>query len=100
MPILIAAVMIGSAIYGAVESESARKEAKKTAREQQAEAARLQKEFESRQMNDAKSTAGKDAKARQQQLASAASGRSDTILTGPSGLTDPNSGAKKTLLGM
>jgi len=94
------AVGIGSAVYGGVSAADASSKADKQAKEQEASARKLQKDFEDTQSNLEKSTAGKDARERQKKLAAGATGRSDTLLTGPGGDVGEVPGAKKTLLGL
>ena len=94
------AVALGSAAYSGVTAADARSDAKKQAEEQQASASKLRKDAENQQANLEKSTAGKDAKERQKKLAAGATGRGDTLLTGPSGNVGDVPGEKKTLLGL
>jgi len=94
------AVAIGSAAYSGVTSADASDKADKQRREQEQSAAKLKKDYDDTQSNLEKSTAGKDARERQKKLAAGATGRGDTLLTGPGGDETDVPGAKKTLLGM
>jgi len=103
VPIIMAVAAvagIGLGAYSAVDSASQADDAKKQFGEQQASARKLQKDFEDQQSNLEKSTAGKDAKSRQQKIAAGATGRGDTILTGPGGIPGAAPGTQKTLLGL
>jgi len=94
------AVALGSAAYSGVSSADASDKADKKMKEQEQSARKLQKDYDDTQSNLEKSTAGKDARDRQKKLAAGATGRGDTLLTGPSGDAGDVPGAKKTLLGL
>ena len=100
---IIAVTAIGATAYSASASNSAAKKANSQAQDQARAQQNLEKEFTSAtqtQETPAKQAevAGEAQKA-QKKKAVAASGRRDTILTSPLGLTGEAPGGQKTLLG-
>lgn len=77
----------------------ARKEAMAESARLKAEADALRSEMESATPEQDAQAAGQQSKSRQRKRVAAAQGRSDTILTGPLGLTSSGPKSGKTLLG-
>ena len=103
LPFIIGAATVGATIYQTQQAGAAQKSAAAAAQEQQAHQMQLEQQAQDRMANQESEQNAINvrdaAKRRQAGLAIGASGRQDTILTGPLGVSDETSGGKKTLLG-
>lgn len=94
-----AAVSAGTSIYSASQSAKAGKKAENAANDQALAQKKLLDEAAAKSATDT-SIADRDAaRKKQRQAASAAQGRSETLLTSPLGVVGQNSSSGKTLLG-
>lgn len=99
IPLLIAAA-VGTAAFGIVSSNQARKESRKQSQAAQAQTSALEQSFLAEQENLEKSEAGRKARDKQKSRAASATGRRSTLLTSPIGIVGEAEGARKTLLGL
>jgi Flp pilus assembly protein TadB len=95
------AVAAGGTAYQMSESSKARKEARDATSRQERRQLQLEAEARTRAEQEEAQMGQSKAKARQKALAAGATGRRDTILTGPLGVPGADtSGGGKTLLGV